>query len=167
LRLPAHECAETVAPLESAGDAELLRWGERLREAPRAARAEILERNLLARAAGIKRKIRTLAPAVELLLSGRTGVDAVAGVCGLGPRQLERRFAAEVGLAPGELARVGRLQRAARLLESSLPLAAVALAAGYADQSHFGREFLTFSGTTPAVYRSEAHALAAAFVVGT
>ena len=42
---------------------------------------------------------------------------------------------------------------AARLLSSEEPLASLALAAGFADQSHLTRAFKRYSGLTPRAYR--------------
>jgi AraC-like DNA-binding protein len=42
---------------------------------------------------------------------------------------------------------------AARLLESEQSLAGLALAAGFADQSHLTRAFKQYSGLTPQAYR--------------
>ena len=47
-----------------------------------------------------------------------------------------------------------RLEWAAMELErTDTALAAVALAAGFADQSHFTRAFRDYTGFTPSVYR--------------
>jgi AraC family transcriptional regulator len=42
-----------------------------------------------------------------------------------------------------------------RLRDSSLSLAAIALDAGFTDQSHFTRVFKRLIGATPAVFRRE------------
>jgi AraC family transcriptional regulator len=42
-----------------------------------------------------------------------------------------------------------------RLVESDDPIAAIALAAGFADQSHLTRALKARTGLTPAVYRRE------------
>jgi AraC family transcriptional regulator len=47
-----------------------------------------------------------------------------------------------------------RLEKAKQLLlESSLPNAEIALATGFADQSHFSRHFHAFFGDSPVAYR--------------
>jgi hypothetical protein len=67
----------------------------------------------------------------------------------LSDRQLRRRFATSVGYPPKTLAGVLRLQRFLHLARSGASLAELAHAAGYADQSHLGREALRLTGLTP------------------
>ena len=88
--------------------------------------------------------------AVAALLAGR----ALPG-CDLGERQLRRRFAAAVGMRPGLFFRIARFQRAVRNLDSQ-PLAVLSADAGYADQSHFTRDFREFAGCTPREYLTRA-----------
>lgn len=72
-------------------------------------------------------------------------------------RQLERVFSRDVGLSPKFYSRISRVNYAQNLLTSSAQcLAEVAHSAGFADQSHFNREMLNFSGRTPAEFRSQA-----------
>jgi len=91
----------------------------------------------------------------------RTAVERLARDLGLGERQLRRRFADAVGYGPKTLQRVLRFQRFLALAEdgaataASEPpaapdLAALAFAAGYADQAHLTRECRRLSGLTPA-----------------
>jgi AraC-like DNA-binding protein len=68
----------------------------------------------------------------------------------LSQRQLRRRFETAVGYSPKALAGVLRLQRFLRLARTVPRLADLAQAAGYADQSHLGRETLRLTGLTPA-----------------
>lgn len=163
---PPSRFIDRVAPLEEAEDRRLQELHDRLRDARPADRRRVLERDLLTRAVTIRPKANSLVFAVESLLTGRAAMDRIAADASLGPRQLQRRCAAEAGLSPRRLARIGRLQRAVRLLGTARPLVQVALDAGYADQAHFGREFLVFAGTTPASFRREAHAITAAFAAG-
>jgi hypothetical protein len=71
-----------------------------------------------------------------------------------GERQLRRRFVAAVGYGPKRFARVLRLQRFLALArQDATPrgLAALALSAGYADQSHLSRDCAELAGATPSM----------------
>ncbi len=156
LRSSVGRWADRVAPLEELEDAGLAELEQRLHEVPRAQRIEVLTRELLDRRARLDRERPPFSGAVAALYSRRVSVDAVAHACGLTRRQLERRFRDEVGVGPKRLARLGRLQQAARwLAEGRARSSAIALAAGYCDQAHFTREFRELGGTTPGEYRRE------------
>jgi AraC-like DNA-binding protein len=87
-------------------------------------------------------------------------VGAAVRRSGLSHRRFIAEFRHAVGLAPKAYLQVQRLQSALKALRTdpAAPLADVAALAGYADQSHFGREFLAFAGVTPARYRASAPA---------
>jgi len=94
-------------------------------------------------------------------------VADLPALIGLGERQLRRRFQVAVGYEPKRLARILRLQRLLALAERTPPgrgrLAALALAAGYADQAHLVRECVELAGLTPgALLPGAASALALA-----
>ena len=73
---------------------------------------------------------------------------------GLHPVYVARAFRAAFGTGIGEYARLMRAEMARRLLaDGALPLAELALRAGYADQSHLTREMRRFLGATPASVR--------------
>jgi AraC family transcriptional regulator len=81
-------------------------------------------------------------------------VQEVASEVGVHPAHLARCFRIHFKLSMGTYVRRLRLDWAAReLVESDVSLAAVALAAGFADQSHFTRFFKRHVGQTPNVYR--------------
>jgi AraC-like DNA-binding protein len=81
---------------------------------------------------------------------GRVPISYVAQVVGLSERQLERMFRERVGVRPKFFARVKRMQQALRLLSrETFSGAALAAAAGYADEPHLLREFRALCGTTP------------------
>jgi AraC family transcriptional regulator len=73
---------------------------------------------------------------------------------GVHPVHLARVFRARHGISPGEYLRRRRLDWAAhRLAESAVPIADIALEAGFADQSHLTRSFHRWMGLTPLQYR--------------
>jgi AraC-like DNA-binding protein len=130
----------------------------------RAARAErLLRRRLAGWARSPGGDEAMVAQAVSLLRRARggVGIGQVAAALGVGQRRLERAFARSVGLSPKALGRVLRFRRALRELalgqdgERRQSWAALAFAAGYADQSHFIREFKKLAGLTPARYLAE------------
>ncbi len=78
----------------------------------------------------------------------------VAREVGVHPAHLARAFRGQFGMTVGGYVRRLRLEWAATELErTDTALAAVALAAGFADQSHFTRAFRGYTGFTPSVYR--------------
>jgi transcriptional regulator GlxA family with amidase domain len=92
--------------------------------------------------------------ATELLehVGGELPLSAVAARLSVGERQLERLFDERVGLGPKIYARVARMRRAIRAMESRAPHAAIAFACGYTDQAHFIRDFRRLTGLTPTAY---------------
>jgi AraC-like DNA-binding protein len=79
-------------------------------------------------------------------------VADLASELGVSPRHLHRRFLADVGVSPKRLERLARFARAWRQAVMGPPVtwADLALANGYADQSHLVREFRTFGARPPA-----------------
>lgn len=81
-------------------------------------------------------------------------VADVAGRVGVHPIHLARAFRQHFHCTPGEFLRFRRLERAAAVLGSTTrPLAEVALASGFADQSHFTKAFVRGFGLPPGEYR--------------
>lgn len=81
-------------------------------------------------------------------------VPELAHEWGVSPDHFSRTFRRALGCTVPEYARRVRVRRAARLLHASTsPLADVAAACGFADQSHLTRQFRRESGFTPAAYR--------------
>ncbi|MEV5718428.1 DUF6597 domain-containing transcriptional factor [Amycolatopsis mediterranei] len=64
-------------------------------------------------------------------------------------RWLRRRFVQAVGYGPATYLRVSRFQRAVALAPHVSGLAALAAAAGYADQAHLSRDCRALTGLTP------------------
>lgn len=62
---------------------------------------------------------------------------------------LARAFRAAFGTSPHRYLVARRIARAQRLMASGTPLAEAAIAAGFADQSHFTRHFKAHMGLTP------------------
>lgn len=85
-------------------------------------------------------------------------VDALAALAGRHPAHLMRAFRQHVGVTVGEYARARLVARAGEeLRRGEKPLSDIALAYGFADQSHFSRTFKRFMNMTPDAYR-KAHA---------
>lgn len=71
-------------------------------------------------------------------------------------RYLQQIFEERVGVSPKLLLRIIRFQRTFQhLARPENSLTDVAYAGGYYDQSHFIRDFKTFAGVPPSVYRRE------------
>ena len=81
-------------------------------------------------------------------------LDDVSREAGVHASHLNRVFRAHHGCSIAEYTRRLRVEEAARQLTSSQrPIAEIALAAGFADQSHLSRVFARISGLSPARYR--------------
>jgi AraC-like DNA-binding protein len=92
--------------------------------------------------------------------AGELTVDALADRLYLGRRQLERRFLALTGQAPGAVKGLCRFQHAVRdlVLDAEAPPAGVATGRGYYDQAHFNRDFRARVGYAPGEYLKRARA---------
>jgi AraC-like DNA-binding protein len=99
----------------------------------------------------------------ELLHTARSFIDEncmrvvtsseLSALTGLNPFRLSRCFREAFGLPPYAYLERRRAERARALIDSGLPISAVAFRAGYADQSHLTRKFKRAFGITPGRYR--------------
>jgi AraC-like DNA-binding protein len=89
----------------------------------------------------------------------RRTVQTISRELFLSERQFRRRCIAAFGHGPKELQRILRFQAFLALSQGrrsdELELARLALAVGYADQPHLGRECLRLTGLTPARFLAE------------
>jgi AraC-like DNA-binding protein len=84
---------------------------------------------------------------------GSPRVDEIQQRTGYSPRHFIELFHSTVGLTPKHFYRVQRFSSAlTQLAGGGARLAAVASAAGYADQAHFSREFRELAGVAPSAY---------------
>jgi AraC family transcriptional regulator len=86
---------------------------------------------------------------------GQVGsLSELATAVGVHPVTLARGFRKAYGCSVGAYLRWLRVARAAReLAETDAPLAEIALAAGFADQSHFSNVFRRETGLSPSAFR--------------
>jgi len=87
--------------------------------------------------------------------AGRLPVRELAAAVGLGERRLQQLFAASFGLSPRTCGRLMRLHACLRALrrQPAPAWAALALDAGFSDQSHLANEFRALLGCTPGEFR--------------
>ena len=133
---------------------------QRLGEATPADRVGLLQEVLGARANGrpyIDPFIRHCVTRIEAARGGLRMGDLERST-GLSARQLERKFARNLGISPKTFARVVRFKSVVAAADRPDPPDWVRLAGdcGYADQPHLVREFKAFSGLTPTDYREAA-----------
>ncbi len=89
-------------------------------------------------------------------LTARLSLAELAAAAGVHPVTLARAFRRTFGCTVGEYLRRLRIERAAdQLATGDQPLAEIALAAGFADQSHFSNVFRRRVGMSPSAYRRE------------
>lgn len=91
---------------------------------------------------------------MESHLDQKIGLDALASMAGLSTHHFARAFHQTVGMPPHSYLLSRRLERAERMLhETRLPLAEIADATGFSDQSHLARHFRRRTGMPPSLAR--------------
>ena len=91
---------------------------------------------------------------VHAHLAEDIGLDALAAAADLSPFHFSRVFKLTTGQAPYHYVRSRRIERARMLLEGThTPLAEIALACGFANQSHFTAAFTQATGLSPGRHR--------------
>jgi AraC family transcriptional regulator len=84
-------------------------------------------------------------------------LDELAALAGRSACHFLRCFKQSIGISPHHYVTQRRIDRACALLAAGdLPLVDIALACGFADQSHFGRVFRRERNLTPLAYRRQA-----------
>jgi AraC-like DNA-binding protein len=79
----------------------------------------------------------------------------LARICGMSPGNFQRRFRASYHCTPHTYLRELRVRMSCQdLVHSERSLAAIADEHGFADQSHFTKEFRKFMAETPRAYRA-------------
>jgi transcriptional regulator GlxA family with amidase domain len=95
-------------------------------------------------------RVRRAIEYVAAHLAEDIGMAGIAEAAGLSPSALSVVFRKATGLSPYSWLIERRLDRATDLLaRSRLPLAEVAVMAGFFDQAHMTRSFRARRGTTP------------------
>lgn len=100
------------------------------------------------------RMLRSIEEYIDRNLEKDLSIEELASHLGISPSYFARSFRSSVGLAPHAYVMRRRLLRAQELLASTeLPLIDIALATGFADQSHFSRRFHQMTGVPPRAFR--------------
>lgn len=79
-------------------------------------------------------------------------LDDLAGIAQMNRFMLLRQFQAQIGISPHEYQRICRIGLVKKHLRDGMPLAELASACGYYDQSHMIREFKRRTGLTPKAF---------------
>ncbi len=90
---------------------------------------------------------------LEMYPETKYSVDEMAEAALISKYHFIRTFKHEVGLTPHQFQIQNRIRKAQKMLEQSVTVTEVALAAGFCDQSHFIRSFEKLMGLTPTDYR--------------
>ena len=102
----------------------------------------------------------TVSRALALIETGaldETDVEALAERLGMGARQLRRLFRQHLGASPVSVAQTRRILLAKQLLhETNLPMAELALAAGFGSIRRFNETFRSLYARPPSALRAEA-----------
>lgn len=151
-RIPLDELGGLTRPFDDlVPRAEVERLSDRIAsQTSPSRRAAVLEAFLLQRLR--PDALDPIATAAVHALGGARGAVRIASLArqlGISQDPLEKRFRRAVGTSPKQFASLLRLRHAISLGQRGTSWTGAAHQAGYFDQSHFIREFRTFTGDTP------------------
>ncbi|KPF72493.1 hypothetical protein IP88_09835 [alpha proteobacterium AAP81b] len=99
-------------------------------------------------------RLKKVVDYVDAHLDGEIGLADMAAVAGLSAFHFSRVFKLATGTSPYHYVRDRRLERARALLSGDhMSIAELALACGFANQSHFTAAFTKAMGVSPGRYR--------------
>jgi AraC family transcriptional regulator len=103
-------------------------------------------------------RLRAVVEYVEGHLDSGPTLGQMAAVARVSPYHFARQFKQATGLPPHQYVIARRVERAKQVLQKGddVPLAEVALHAGFSDQSQFSRHFKRLVGVTPRQFRTPA-----------
>lgn len=109
------------------------------------------------RAGGLsQQQLQRVVDLMEARLDQPLSLAELAGACALSPSHFARRFKQTTGTPPHQYLIRMRIERAKRLLRTSMTIAEVALECGFTHQEHLTSVFRRATGLTPAVFRRAA-----------
>jgi AraC family transcriptional regulator len=104
-----------------------------------------------------KRRLQRVFDYVREHISQDLSLQELAGVAGLSASHFKVQFRASTGMPVHQYVIAARVEHALNLLvRTSVPVADVALQAGFSNQSHLSRHLRRLHGVTPAALRREA-----------
>ena len=102
-------------------------------------------------------RLQSVLDHIDAHIAREIALDELAALAGRSACHFLRCFKQSTGISPHRYITRRRIERASALLAAGeLPLVDVALACGFADQSHFGRVFRRERNLTPMAYRRQA-----------
>jgi AraC family transcriptional regulator len=117
--------------------------------------AAVARAGAVAKEKGKPQWLRRVLEMLEARFTETLSLANLAEEAGVHPSHLLRVFRMREGCTPAEFVRRRRIAFACRRLSDTRdPLVAIALAAGFADQSHFCRVFRRQMGIPPTAYRA-------------
>ena len=100
------------------------------------------------------RAFRRVCEYIVTHLTEDISIRVLAQLVGLSPWHFARTFKQSAGVSPHRFVLESRVERVKHLLaETELPVAQIAVAAGFGDQSHCSRWFRELVGITPSRFR--------------
>jgi AraC-like DNA-binding protein len=133
-------------------------------------RIELVERFLLHRLSQSEKRLDKVEVVSDIMNELQRedffdNIENVASRYGISARYLQKLFLQHTGLTPKLYSKINRFQNSLRLLNNKkdASLTSIAYDCGYFDQSHFIREFKSFTGTTPSSYSVDNSPLTLAF----
>jgi AraC-like DNA-binding protein len=121
-------------------------------------RLNLLERYLFRKLANNQRKLYAIDKVGQMLSSiqshfSENRLRDVASKHNVTPRYLHKLVNQYTGLSPKSFNKISRFKLSLKLMSSNeQALTSVAYSCGYFDQSHFIRDFKSFTGVTPSTY---------------
>jgi AraC-like DNA-binding protein len=124
-------------------------------------RIELLEEFLLNQLSASGKKLNKLSIVNDIMneIGREDFYDNITGIAsryGITSRYLQKLFLQYTGLTPKLYTKINRFQNSLKLVsKKDRSLTSIAYDCGYFDQSHFIREFKSFTGYTPSGYSQE------------
>ncbi|MEJ1239740.1 helix-turn-helix transcriptional regulator [Chryseolinea sp. T2] len=135
---------------------------EQLQDTAAIAGRIVLLESFLHRRLALHEKRRDKSTLVKMVMNELTrddffdNIDNVASRYGITSRYLQKIFLQHTGLTPKLFSKINRFQKSLVLIgKGDLSLTSIAYQSGYFDQSHFIREFKSFTGNTPSRFDGE------------
>jgi AraC-like DNA-binding protein len=103
-----------------------------------------------------QKRFRLYGELIEADLAAGFDLARLARAGGVSRFQVIRDFHRTAAMTPGQYLRDRRIRAVSRLMRTDMPLAEIAAATGFADQSHLTRMFKAIKGLSPGAWRSAA-----------